>query len=86
MKNLKSFVLMSLLIAVVMTTPGCSDTQTCNLCDPQGRSGLTVAVVGPDDVEHEYTTGADGCASFQAADCSKFQVVGVIAPESPPVN
>ena len=86
MKNLKCFALVSLLVAMVVMTPGCSSSQTCNVCDPQGRVGLTVSVVDADGVVHSYTTGDNGCASFQADDCSKFQAVDVAMPESPPVN
>jgi hypothetical protein len=87
MKSIK-FIALTLTLAGVALTSACSGSETCNVCDPQGRSGVTVRLVDADSVVHDFTTGDNGCVSFQASSCSEYQVVdsAIIAPESPPVN
>jgi len=80
------FTALTLSLVGLALTSACNGTETCNICDPQGRSGVTVRIVDADSVAHDYTTGEGGCVSFEADDCDKYQVVDVIAPVAPPMN
>lgn len=68
-----------ILLSWAALTFGC--TEQCKICDSQGRAGLVVTVVDGSDVVHTFTTGENGCFTFEASECDEWMVVDVALPE-----
>ena len=81
MRKPHSFAL-ALLLAGVVFAPACQQMQTCRTCNLQ--PGTVVSYVDAESNLHEYTAGSDGCISFEADDCSKYQVVDYRTPPIAP--
>jgi hypothetical protein len=77
MRNMKSIPLALCLLGALLTA---ACTETCKWCDTQGRAGVTVRIVDGDDVVHDFTTGENGCVTFDADDCGQWMVVDMVAP------
>lgn len=80
MKKPNSFALALLLVGAAVA-PACQTTQTCRACNLQ--PGTVVSFVDAESTLHEYTAGSDGCISFEADDCSKYQAIDYRPPVAP---